>query len=142
MTDYPLDNRLETSSHHVMTIAGCDLRLVDDARILWCLLIPMKAGISELFDLEITAYDEMMRAANHIAKVISENTKSDKMNIAAIGNMVPQCHLHIIARRKTDFAWPDPVWGKGAALAYQPEALATQIAALQNWLAQNWLAQN
>jgi diadenosine tetraphosphate (Ap4A) HIT family hydrolase len=112
--------------------------LMNDKRYPWIVLVPRRADITELFEL-----DEAARAAltNEIARV-SQNLKAwakrkdgcDKINVGMIGNIVPQLHVHIVARKKGDFAWPGTVWGKGEALPYGAAELAQTVAALRDAL--------
>ena len=118
---YTLHERLAKDSLHVTDLPLCTVRLMDDKRFPWLLLIPRIAGASEWIDLsredQHTLSDEIA-VVSHILKAL---TTPDKLNIAALGNRVPQLHIHLIARYKTDAAWPDPVWGEGISVSYKPE---------------------
>ena len=84
-------------------------------RYLWLLVIPRIAGITELYDLSADVRHDLTEHASKIAEIVQAKTSANKMNIATIGNIVPQFHLHIIARHKDDEAGPNPVWGLGQA---------------------------
>jgi diadenosine tetraphosphate (Ap4A) HIT family hydrolase len=92
--------------------------LMNDARFPWLVLVPRKAGAVEFYDLDegerATAAEEIARAA----RALKHMSGSDKINLGALGNVVPQLHLHVVARRMTDAAWPGPVWGAGGAIPY------------------------
>ena len=135
MTSHHLAQPLADSTVSVTSFAGCELRLVNDARYLWLLLIPQKNDVFEWHDLNSHERHQLIDTASAIAEIIQKHSQADKMNLATIGNIVPQFHFHIIARHKSDEAWPNPVWGRGQALPYEDEALATQLTLLQNWLA-------
>jgi diadenosine tetraphosphate (Ap4A) HIT family hydrolase len=94
--------------------------LMDDARYPWLILVPRRAGVTELFDLanedRATLTEEVSRAARAL-KAISGALK---INVGALGNLVPQLHVHIVARNEGDAAWPGPVWGHGTAVRYEP----------------------
>lgn len=97
--------------------------VVQDGNYPWLLLVPRVAGVSEMIDLDEV---ELAQATTEIARVsraLRTVTKCDKLNIAALGNAVPQLHIHIIARRKSDAAWPKPVWGHVPAAAHDPAEL-------------------
>lgn len=135
MTSYHLAAPLAENTVFVMSFEGYDLRLVKDARYLWLLLIPQKDDVFEWHDLNATERHQLIDIASAIADIIQTQSQADKMNLATIGNIVPHFHFHIIARFKTDEAWPQPVWGRGEATPYEEEALARRLSDLQNWLA-------
>ncbi len=85
----------------------------DDARFPWLILVPRRAGISEWFDLSSTDQTQLQREVMHTASALKDHTRADKINIAALGNLTPQLHVHVIARHTTDAAWPNPVWNHG-----------------------------
>ena len=109
------------------TALVCDLALsrvlaMNDASFPWLILVPRRAGVSEIFDLggeQAALLDEVSLAS----RVLKDVTQCDKLNVAAIGNVVPQLHVHIVARRKDDALWPKPVRGAAAPRAYDPAAL-------------------
>ncbi len=101
--------------------------LMNDSRFPWCLLVPERAGVSELHALAPDDQQMLMRESVALSKALVEAYRPDKMNVAALGNQVPQLHVHHIARYRSDAAWPHPVWGKGSAVRYEPASLSTQI---------------
>jgi len=118
------------------TVPVCDLALsrlvaMNDANFPWLILVPRRTGVSEIIDLG----DEQALLMNELAAVsraLKEETRCDKLNVAAIGNVVPQLHVHIVARRKDDAAWPKPVWGALPRREYEPAVLARFIAAISS----------
>lgn len=94
----------------------CRVLLMNDANFPWLILVPRRASLRELFDLEPHAYAEACQEIRMVAEKLSAHTKAYKINIAALGNMVPQLHIHIIARFENDAAWPNPVWNSGVSV--------------------------
>lgn len=90
--------------------------IIKDANYPWLLLVPRRQGIVELIDLDEVEQAQLMVEISRTARTLKAVTECDKLNIAALGNAVPQLHVHIIARRKTDKAWPKPVWGQADPL--------------------------
>ncbi|MDX1975500.1 MAG: HIT domain-containing protein [Rickettsiales bacterium] len=90
----------------------CRVLLMNNANFPWLILVPRRDGLRELFDLG-TDYDAVMQEVKQVSEQFAAYTKADKINVAALGNMVPQLHIHIIARFKGDAAWPNPVWNSG-----------------------------
>ena len=113
---FTLDKRLADSSHLVTRIDDIQIRIADDSRYVWLLLVPEKAGAEELHDLTNDLRGRLFALATKLGGWMKTAFTADKINIAAIGNLVPQLHLHIVARRRGDAAWPDPIWGHGSPL--------------------------
>lgn len=125
-----LDPRLAADSVFVVDLPLCQVRLMDDATYPWLLLVPRRAGAVEIADL---ARQDRVALVDEIALVsdaLRAETSCDKLNVAALGNMVPQLHVHLIARFRNDPAWPGPVWGKSPARPYAAKARQALIAAL------------
>ena len=105
------------------TVDVCDLpltkvRLMNDSTYPWVILVPRQPNLREMHDLEPVDQRALMAEITHVSKVMQAHFKADKMNVAALGNMVPQLHVHIIARYEDDAAWPGPVWGKLPIVPY------------------------
>jgi diadenosine tetraphosphate (Ap4A) HIT family hydrolase len=96
--------------------------VMNDARYPWLLLVPRRDGIIELVDLDARDRARLIEEAHAAAAFLQSSERPDKINIATLGNVVRQFHLHVVARRLGDPAWPGPVWGHGAATPYEPEA--------------------
>jgi diadenosine tetraphosphate (Ap4A) HIT family hydrolase len=108
--------------------------LANDANYPWLILVPRKPGLIELIDLEENEQVQLLGEIANAARVLKAITACDKLNIAALGNQVAQLHVHVIARRHTDAAWPKPVWGASPPIPYDPAARAALIAALRRGL--------
>ncbi|ARM86507.1 HIT family hydrolase domain-containing protein [Rhizobium sp. CIAT894] len=119
MNAFELDPRLENDSVSIMITGLCDLRLSRDARWPWLILVPRRADITEIF--ELTPLDQVLLAfeTELVAKALKQVTGAAKINIGALGNIVRQLHVHVIARFEGDANWPGPVWGFGRAEPYE-----------------------
>jgi len=96
--------------------------LTNDARYPWLILVPRVADASELFDLARQERATLIEETSRAARGLKDLAAAAKINIGALGNLVPQLHVHVVARRDGDAAWPGPVWGHGAAVPYEPGA--------------------
>ena len=92
--------------------------LMDDSRFPWCILVPRRDALRDLHDLDATDRVALFDEIDVVSRVLMEVGEADKINVAALGNQVPQLHVHVIARRADDAAWPAPVWGSGTAIRY------------------------
>ena len=110
--------------------------VIKDAHYPWLLLVPRRDKAVEIIDLTEVEQAQLMTEISRVARALKEITKCDKLNIAALGNMVPQLHVHIIARRTGDIAWPRPVWGVARPLPHDAEEVQRFISALRRkiWL--------
>jgi len=102
-----------------------------DASYPWIILVPRRPGAVEMFDLTDADQAQVMCEIAQAGRVLKAVTACDKLNIAAIGNVVAQLHIHVVARRREDAAWPKPIWGAGPAHTYRPDALDQFIARLR-----------
>ena len=135
-SDWHLHPQLADDTHPVASWPLCELRLMDDANHPWLILVPRVVDAVELVDLSVAQQTELMREVGVASRMLQGEFKPYKLNIAALGNLVPQLHLHVIARYQDDIAWPRPVWGMAAAQPYPPEMLVQRIEALRRALAQ------
>jgi diadenosine tetraphosphate (Ap4A) HIT family hydrolase len=115
---FTLDLRLAADSTPVMSLGLSNLRLMNDARFPWLLLVPRRPGLSEIIDLAKPDRARLFEEIVAVSTALKAATRCDKLNVAALGNRVRQLHVHVIARFAGDAAWPDPVWGAAAAVAY------------------------
>lgn len=122
--EFVLDPRLEGDSVPVADWPLCALRLKDDARFHWLLLVPTRPGIVEVTDLDADAYTQLTAEILAAVRLVQEVARPDKVNVATLGNVVPQLHVHVIARFASDPAWPDPVWCHGPGTSFPSHALA------------------
>lgn len=135
MPDFALDPRLAADSIPVAELALSSVRLMRDANYPWLLLVPRQAHLAEIVDLDELDRSLLMREIAKACQALRDIVACDKLNVAALGNSVRQLHVHVIARRETDAAWPRPVWGAAPPLAYaegEAEALAAKLAARLN----------
>jgi diadenosine tetraphosphate (Ap4A) HIT family hydrolase len=102
-----------------------------DANYPWLVLVPRRPDVVEIIDLDEAARAELMAEIARVSTALKTYTRCDKLNVAAIGNVVPQLHIHVVARRKEDPAWPRPVWGAAPARPYAAEELEAFAAALR-----------
>jgi diadenosine tetraphosphate (Ap4A) HIT family hydrolase len=130
LSDFHLDERIVRDSDLLTKIGLCELRLMKDGRWPWLMLVPQRADVSEVFDL--TPLDQTMLTfeTTLVAEALKKVTGATKINVAAIGNIVRQLHVHVIARSEGDANWPGPVWGFGTAeprSAEETKALSAKI---------------
>lgn len=110
------------------------LLLMNDALYPWCILVPRIAGARELHTLDDAHQLQLLRESVALSRAMEAAFKPHKMNVAALGNVVPQLHVHHIARYRGDPAWPAPVWGRHAASPYEPAAAAERLQRLTDAL--------
>jgi diadenosine tetraphosphate (Ap4A) HIT family hydrolase len=116
----------------------CRLLLMHDANYPWFILVPDREGISEIFQLSEEDQIQLLRESSLLSAVLVERFHADKLNIAALGNVVPQLHIHHVVRYRDDPAWPAPVWGRVPARPYTPEGVSTVLATLRPGLLGNF----
>ncbi|BDX02955.1 MAG: HIT domain-containing protein [Marinomonas sp.] len=112
----------------------CQLRLINDANFPWFILVPQRNDISEIYQLVEEDRLQLLAESCLLAEVLHDAFSATKLNIAALGNQVPQLHLHHIVRYKTDLCWPGPIWGKVDAISYKDEELAEILQKVQSLL--------
>ncbi|MBI1384154.1 MAG: HIT domain-containing protein [Rhizobiales bacterium] len=115
---FALDPRLASDTRHVSDLALSAVRLMDDRRFPWLILVPRRAGAVELVDLVEADRLVLLEEISLVSRVLQRAFAPDKLNVAALGNLVPQLHVHVIARFRADPAWPRPVWGVGEPAPY------------------------
>jgi diadenosine tetraphosphate (Ap4A) HIT family hydrolase len=129
-TGWSLHPQLRADTAFVCDLALSQLLVMNDANFPWLILVPRRAGATELFDLGAEQGD-LLDEITLVSRALKDHTHCDKLNIAAIGNVVPQLHIHIVARRRDDALWPKPVWGAAPARAYEPAALERFVTAVR-----------
>ena len=112
-TPFTLDPQLENDTHDVGKLGLCRVLLMDDVRFPWLILVPERAGAVEILDLSADDRRRLWAEIEQAGAAVRTLFSPDKLNIAALGNMVRQLHVHVIARFASDAAWPRPVWGSG-----------------------------
>ncbi|MFC0669347.1 HIT family protein [Azotobacter chroococcum] len=127
---FALDSRLQQDTLPIGDFPLCRLLLMKDARYPWFVLVPRREEVVELFQLDAEDQRTLWQETCELAETLKDTFGADKMNVAALGNVVSQLHMHVIVRRRDDDAWPAPVWGKHPALPYTDG----QIAAIRDKL--------
>ena len=131
---FHLDPRLAADTFPLGDLTFCRVLLMNDSRFPWLILVPRRDGLSEIHDLappeRATLIEEAATAGDRLKTFVA----AKKINIAALGNMVPQLHVHVVARFAGDAAWPGPVWGAGRAAPYAPDSAARLVADLRRVL--------
>jgi diadenosine tetraphosphate (Ap4A) HIT family hydrolase len=131
---WSLHPQLEADTVPVGELALSRLLLAKDANFPWLILVPRCEGVSEIIDLDPPGQAELTREIAVVCRALKAVVPCDKLNVAALGNMVPQLHVHIVARRHGDPAWPKPIWGVAPAREYDPAVQERLIAALRDAL--------
>jgi diadenosine tetraphosphate (Ap4A) HIT family hydrolase len=133
--DFTLDPRLRADTIEVDRWDLSLVLLMNDANYPWLILVPQRPGLRDLHDLVppdlLRLSAEIVRASNLLIALFPDDHKPDKMNVAALGNQVPQLHVHVIARFTDDPAWPKPVWGAAPPQSYSEAALAQRLRRLR-----------
>ena len=107
---FKLDSKFLKSSHHIIDLKLCTIRLHDNSKFPWLILIPKRNKISDMSDLKSKDQILLMKEIVYVSKIMKKSFKTKKLNVEKIGNIVPQLHIHIIARSKKDSSWPLSVW--------------------------------
>ena len=127
MPDFALDSRLAADTVPVGDLPLCAVLLMNDARFPWLILVPRLPAASELTDLSAEDGAALMEEIRLASAVMLDLAQPDKVNVGALGNVVPQLHVHVVGRFRSDPAWPGPVWGFGARQPYPDHALAALV---------------
>lgn len=128
---FVLDSRLQQDTVPIGDFPLCRLLLMNDAHYPWFILVPRREDVSELFQLDASDQQALWQEATWLAEMLKDTFAADKMNVATLGNMVNQLHMHVVVRRREDVAWPAPVWGKHPAQPYSEEQVAAIKAKLR-----------
>ena len=134
MNPWHLHPQLADDTHPLAQFELSELRLMDDANHPWLILVPRVDGAVELIDLDEDQQLSLTREIARTSRALQAGFAPHKLNVAALGNLVPQLHVHVIARYREDIAWPRPVWGMATAQPYSPDALVQRIRRLQDAL--------
>ena len=131
---FALDERLRRDTFLVGDWPLSRVLLMNDARWLWLILVPRREGAVELIDLEPADQTQLLDEAGRASRFLKAHGRADKINLGALGNVVRQFHLHVVARAFGDPAWPGPVWGHGEATPYRADDAQALIAAAKTGL--------
>ena len=130
---FVLDERLQRDCFFLGRLELSQLLLLNNAAVPWFILVP-EVAVTELCDLDELQHTTLMNESRRLAEFIRQTFVIDKLNVAAIGNVVSQLHLHVIGRRKDDYCWPDVVWGTTPPEQYELAQVATIVAQLEQTL--------
>lgn len=130
---FELDARLAADCIRVGRLSLSILLLLNDARYPWYVLVPQRHGINEVFQLPEADQQQLWRESAKLAEHLVQSFHADKINIGALGNLVPQLHIHHIARFRSDPAWPGPVWGHSKAVPYEKHGITERVGMACDW---------
>lgn len=124
MLEFSLHERLARDCIAILDLELCRLLLMNNSDFPWCVLVPRRAAIRDIYELTEDDQQQLIRESSALSKVMLALFAGEKMNVAALGNVVPQLHLHHIVRSSVDKAWPHPVWGRAPGPPYTEAQLA------------------
>lgn len=127
MLMFKLDPRIEKDSIFVKELPLCQLRLQNDSRYPWFVLLPRVNELTEVHQLSEHEQMQLMKESALVSKALTATTQCKKINVANLGNVVEQLHWHVVARFEHDQTWPGPIWGIGASIAWQDQKRAEFI---------------
>ena len=131
---FRLDERLQADTVYLCRLPLCKVLMMKDRRYPWVILVPSRSNVFEYYHLKKEDRLQLMEESAFVAEKMADHFASDSMNIAALGNVVAQLHVHHVARFKTDPAWPGPVWGHSPAEAFSDEELKERSEEMINLL--------
>lgn len=132
--NFELHPQLAADTVWVGDLPLCRLLLMKDRQYPWTILVPRRAGLREIYELHESDQLRFWRESAQLSQTLMRAFNGDKLNVAALGNMVPQLHIHHVVRFKGDPAWPAPVWGKHPAQPYEADALQERVQLLRTLL--------
>lgn len=132
--NFELHPRLAADTAVVGDLPLCRLLLMNDAQYPWTILVPRREGLREIYELSAADQQKFWRESELLSKALMAAFKGDKLNVAVLGNIVPQLHIHHIVRFKDDAAWPAPVWGKHPPQPYDVATLNQRVSLLKKIL--------
>lgn len=130
---FALNSQLKSDTHFICDLKLSSLLLMNDANYLWLILVPRKQDLTEITDLPFAEQTKLLEEINLISEILKKDFSAEKLNIAALGNVVLQLHIHVISRKKNDVTFPKPVWGNAPAKPYlegEAEDLVKKIKSL------------
>lgn len=135
---FVLDSRLMQDTLAVGDFPLCRLLLSNDSNYPWFILVPRRGDVTEVFELSEVDQLQLWKETTMLSSVLKAAFKADKLNVAALGNVVSQLHMHVIVRYRTDVAWPAPVWGRHPAKPYSGDQAAALIQQLKEVLTEDF----
>lgn len=136
LPDFRLHPKLAADTIEVGDLDLCRILLMNDSRYPWLILVPRRADIREAYELSEAEQGLLWQEVTRVGQKLMQLLGGHKLNIAALGNMVPQLHVHVIVRQEDDPAWPAPVWGHSDAVPHTPEQLGNRLAMIRQALAE------
>ena len=133
MNEFAVDPVITSLTHVIADWPLCRVFLYDDDRYAWCMLVPRRPGVVEIADLEHADQVMLMEEIVRLSTAVRAMPGVEKLNVGALGNMVPQLHVHVLGRRKGDPAWPGPVWGHSEPVRHDPAAREVKTAAVRSY---------
>jgi len=131
---FELHTQLEKDTVPIGDLALCRVLLMNDSNYPWLILVPRRENIGEIFQLTAVDQQQLMAEVSAVSAALASHYHADKINVAALGNVVPQLHVHVIARYLDDAAWPRPVWGAQVTRNYVDDVLAATVIELRELL--------
>lgn len=131
---FSLHKQLDADSTFITELDLCLVLLINDANYPWTVLVPKLPGATDIYKLKRTDQSQLLTESERLCKAMESVFTPDKLNVAAIGNMVPQLHVHHVARYKIDIAWPSPVWGFAKATDYTSHDKEKAVCRIKNAL--------
>ncbi len=131
MSGFRLDERLQNDTIGLASWPLSEVLLMNDSRYPWVILVPRRPGVREIYELSDDDQSQLLKESVFLGQSLMRIFGGDKLNVAALGNLVNQLHVHHVVRFASDASWPAPVWGKHPPKAYEPEALSRCMAMLE-----------
>lgn len=131
---YQLHPRLKADTFAVCKLTLCEIRLLNDSRFPWFILVPRREDVTEVHQLREEDQHHLVQESSRVSAALDKIGSPDKINVAALGNLVSQLHWHVVARNRDDACWPGPVWGCGDALPYTNQAATKLIDSMKQLL--------
>lgn len=139
---FSLHPRLEADTVVVGELPLSLLLLSKDANYPWCILVPKREDVGEIYELEEEDQIQLLWESSLVGQTLMALFEGDKLNVATLGNMVPQLHFHHVVRYQNDIAWPGPIWGAQPAASYEPTELEARVELLRNALKEEFINLN
>ena len=128
---FKLDARLEADTFFIHDLPLCSVLLMNDSQFPWLILVPRVDGVTEIIELSDAQQQQFLSESAQVSRLLQSQFSPDKLNVAALGNVVSQLHIHHVARYKSDIAWPKPIWGAQAVVAYPEDKAAALVDVLK-----------
>ncbi len=134
MTNFELNETLSKDCFEVAELPLCKVLMMNDQQYPWFILVPRVASVTEIYQLSPEQQLQLMQESNGFGKWLMKEFNGDKLNLGALGNMVPQLHIHHIVRYKSDPSWPNPVWGAKPTIPFEKNQAETRINMVRQYL--------